>query len=460
MDSAEIVPQDTAPARTLLADVHPVLIECQYPPADLLELPIPSYRLPFTSTPSLQSATLLFSFPREGLRLIFIHGASTLVPKPGASYLDTVVLDHYSKGFLCNASLVTSSWCVEAQLEMVYCTLCQSPEALHSLVTMLEKTGRIKHLKRLSLTSEVNLEDFKMYFPPRKTTAAIETPSNSSKLTIHLIGRLIKLGPVLEELEIIGGGDDDFISCIPLLEDLQPGSFPSPNYGRALIMTDKLFLTGRTTEVRTRAVHKISERGNLYTLHTAMECSTLVLNRMRLCLNRTELDTLGRISQITSLVVMNSTFYDSATFYRPRFGDPGFTPPPFLVLTTLSLDSSELSMHLLRSNHFPAVTTFELIPGPTMDPESKHSRLIVSSLLKFPSLTKNILPLDSWLLFVKLLYAGFAEGQIEIEQAIENQWNWLDLQGGEGGETDDEESSDEEEEDSAAPYADHDEGLY
>lgn len=156
MDPSFTISPATAPARTLFEDILSVLIGCQYPPAKLMDIPNPSYPRPFTSPPTSRSATLLLSFPQEIIRLIFIHGASTLLPKPGASYNDSDVLDYYRKEYLCNASIVTSSWCVEAQLEMLYYTLCQSPEELQSLVIMLEKTGRIKHLKRLSWTASVN----------------------------------------------------------------------------------------------------------------------------------------------------------------------------------------------------------------------------------------------------------------------------------------------------------------
>lgn len=193
--------------------------------------------------------------------------------------------------------------------------------------------------------------------------------------------------------------------------------------GPRLIMTFKI--SGRMTKARAPTVQKLSERDSLYPLHDAMDCSTLLLNDMRVYLSRFELAAIGSTPQMTSLAVLNSSYYDDTRIPRIRCGDPQYIPPPFLFLSTLSLDRSDLGRHLLRAFSFPAVAIFELIPdtfrciGENLDP------LILTALLRFPSLTKIIVPLDFWVDNATYLRKTYGESQIRVELARKYQWNWL-----------------------------------
>lgn len=205
----------TSPRRTVLDPVRsaflpsyimssdpsdPVIRGCEYPPSDLLKVPNPAYCQPFISPPTSRSTALLLSFPQEILHLIFIHGASNLLPKPGASKDDIVILNYFRIQFLSNASLVTTSWCLEAQLEMLFYVLRRSVEAFERFVTMLEATGRVRHLKRLSWSCWTAMD---------QTESPQYTPV-SWGVRLNHVKRLVKLQPVLDELEIIEGSVDTY----------------------------------------------------------------------------------------------------------------------------------------------------------------------------------------------------------------------------------------------------------
>lgn len=192
-----------------------------------------------------------------------------------------------------------------------------------------------------------------------------------------------------------------------------------------------------------------------------MECSSLVLNHMQLRVSRLELEGIGSNSRITSLVVMNSFYDEVPTFSAPHPRDPQDIPPTFLVnLRTLSLDRSPLGMQLLKDYYFPAVTTFELIPDLRNDSEDHCDHLILTTLLKFPSLKKVSFPLSFCQDNSRLLLEGYGEGHIKVELAIENQWNWLGSLEEESGETSTKESDDGESEEDSAYFAKYDEGWY
>lgn len=202
---------------------HSILAE--YPSAWLLNVPNPPFRRLITPPPTSRSTTLLLSFPPEVLRLIFMHGASTLIPKPGATSRDSAVLDRHRKEYLCIASLVAPSWCVEAQLEILYYTLCKSLEDLDALVTTLERTGHVKHLKRLSWRCAAGFVS-----PTSDTTGgSIEDTTTHSFETykaLQVLDRLRQLEPVLDELEI-SEVPYEYVGCTTM-EDFQYREFLPP----------------------------------------------------------------------------------------------------------------------------------------------------------------------------------------------------------------------------------------
>lgn len=114
---------------------------------------------------------------------------------------------------------------------------------------------------------------------------------------------------------------------------------------------------------------------------------------------------------------------------NPRHLKPDYRAIPFKLLTTLSLDKSDISKDLLTSYSFPAVTTFELIPDLSSNSEENSSPWILTALLKFLSLTRIILPLDFWLANANVILEKYGGTQVEVELAVDYQWNWLGASG-------------------------------
>lgn len=376
-----------------------------YPPVGMLQVSNPSYRPPFISPPSFKSTALLLSLPSEILRQIFQHGASSLIPKPGASLRDMLTSNGYRKMYLCNASLVTTTWRIQAQLEYLSYVVCCSIKALDHLVTMLEGTGRIMSLNRL-VCSLVELPDDTVaqgLFGYRVFT----TPN-------HPINRLLELGPMLDELEIFRGSAvlTDSLSC-----SLRKSKHPSCLRRSCCLPFCCPIVSGSAL--------KISSRTTLYPINAETK-GTLVLNNVTTSLEHGE-DESGITSKLESLVVMNSDC--PAPRITPTLSMlPQITPVlSFQILKTLSMDGHPLSIKLLRTSTFPAVTTFELIPYQL----HRHGiangfkELTLLVLKQIPTLQVIILPL---VLFCK---AEEALGQeiegIRVELAVRHKLNWLNF---------------------------------
>lgn len=115
--------------------------------------------------------------------------------------------------------MVTTSWSLEAQLELLTYTLCDSVEALESLVTMLEMTGRVKHIKCLTWNRTPWSITYGRH--PGATNVLPEATAACSRALGKVVERLVKLGPVLEELETLGNSDVDDADYILLEKNLQ-----------------------------------------------------------------------------------------------------------------------------------------------------------------------------------------------------------------------------------------------